>query len=125
MMTQLQVVGHLTKKAAPQKKTAAAVLVGLAAGAVKETKSSDQFVRPGMCGLELQDLIPVRPRRIAVRELGAERVIYGSDAAGRSFASQLGKVIGAVIPDPVKHLIFGENLRGSLLPVLKRKGIPA
>ena len=29
---------------------------------------------------------------MAVRELGAERVIFGSDAAGRSFASQLAKV---------------------------------
>ena len=29
---------------------------------------------------------------MAVRELGAERVIYGSDAGGRSFASQLAKV---------------------------------
>ena len=31
---------------------------------------------------------------MAVRELGAERVLYGSDAGGRSFASQLGKVLG-------------------------------
>ena len=29
---------------------------------------------------------------MAVRELGPERVIYGSDAGGRSFASQLAKV---------------------------------
>ena len=35
---------------------------------------------------------------MAVRELGAERVIFGSDAAGRSFASQLAKVMGAEIP---------------------------
>jgi predicted TIM-barrel fold metal-dependent hydrolase len=35
---------------------------------------------------------------MAVRELGAERVLYGSDAAGRSFASQLGKVLGAEVP---------------------------
>ena len=36
---------------------------------------------------------------MAVRELGAERVLYGSDAGGRSFASQLGKVFGADIPE--------------------------
>ena len=39
---------------------------------------------------------------MAVRELGAERVIFGSDAAGRSFASQLGKVMGAEVPESAK-----------------------
>src|SRR5690606_31009275 len=45
---------------------------------------------------------------MAVRELGAERVIYGSDAAGRSFASQLAKVFGAAIPEKAKQLILCE-----------------
>jgi predicted TIM-barrel fold metal-dependent hydrolase len=58
----------------------------------------------------------------AVRELGAERVIYGSDAGGRSFASQLAKVMGAEIPDAAKRLILGENLRQLLTPILKVKG---
>jgi uncharacterized protein len=60
---------------------------------------------------------------MAVRELGAERVIYGSDAAGRSFASQLAKVRGAEIPDDAKRLILGENLRRLLRPILRTKGI--
>ena len=60
---------------------------------------------------------------MAVRELGAERVIYGSDAGGRSFASQLGKVFGANIPESAKKLIFGENLKRLMLPILKAKGI--
>src|SRR5207245_6967618 len=60
---------------------------------------------------------------MAVRELGAERVLFGSDAGGRSFASQLGKVFGADIPDSAKRLILGENLRRLLLPILKRKGV--
>ena len=34
---------------------------------------------------------------IAVRELGPERIIYGSDSAGHSFASQLAKVGGAEV----------------------------
>jgi predicted TIM-barrel fold metal-dependent hydrolase len=59
---------------------------------------------------------------MAVRELGAERVIFGSDAAGRSFASQLSKVLGAEIPQAVRKLILGENLRRMLTPILKRKG---
>jgi predicted TIM-barrel fold metal-dependent hydrolase len=59
---------------------------------------------------------------MAVRELGAERVVFGSDAAGRSFASQLAKVIGAEIPDAAQKLILGENLRRMLTPILRAKG---
>src|SRR5262245_31318475 len=44
---------------------------------------------------------------MAVRELGAERVVYGSDAAGRSFASQLAKVMGAEIPEQARRLVLG------------------
>jgi uncharacterized protein len=60
---------------------------------------------------------------MAVRELGADRVLFGSDAGGRSFASQLGKVYGAQIPDKAKKLILGENLRRLLLPILTAKGM--
>jgi hypothetical protein len=60
---------------------------------------------------------------MAVRELGAERVLYGSDAAGRSFASQLGKVLGAEVPGSAKRLILGENLRRRLAPILRAKGV--
>ncbi len=59
---------------------------------------------------------------LAVRELGAERVLYGSDAGGRSFASQLGKVYGARIPDAARRLILGANLRRLLGPILRRQG---
>jgi len=59
---------------------------------------------------------------MAVRELGAERVIYGSDVGGRSFASQLAKVIGADISDSAKELILGGNLRRLLTPILQAKG---
>jgi predicted TIM-barrel fold metal-dependent hydrolase len=59
---------------------------------------------------------------MAVRELGAERVIYGSDVGGRSFASQLGKVLGAEIPALSKELILSGNLRRLLTPVLLAKG---
>jgi hypothetical protein len=60
---------------------------------------------------------------MAVRELGAERVLYGSDAGGRSFASQLAKVLGAEIPGNARRLILGENLKRLLLPLLKEKGV--
>lgn len=60
---------------------------------------------------------------MAVREVGAERVIYGSDAGGRSFASQLSKVRGADISEAAKKLILKENLKRLLTPILRRKGI--
>ena len=60
---------------------------------------------------------------MAVRELGAERVIYGSDVTGRSFASQLAKVHGAVISEQQKALIFSGNLRRLMQPILRKKGI--
>ena len=60
---------------------------------------------------------------MAVRELGAERVLYGSDVGGRSFASQLAKVYGADISEGAKRLILGENLKRLLRPILEQKGI--
>ena len=60
---------------------------------------------------------------MAVRELGVERVLYGSDVGGRSFASQLAKIFGADISESAKRLILGENLKRLLLPILKEKGV--
>lgn len=62
---------------------------------------------------------------MAVRELGAKRVIFSSDAGGRSFASQLSKVVGAQISETDKQLILKSNLRELLQPILKQKGIRA
>jgi hypothetical protein len=61
---------------------------------------------------------------MAVKELGAGRVIYGSDIPGRSFATQLAKVHGATISDREKELIFSGNFRRLLAPICKDKGIP-
>lgn len=60
---------------------------------------------------------------MAVRELTAERVIFGSDAPGRSFASQLAKVSGARISDADKQLILGQNLKHLLEPSMKARGL--
>ena len=60
---------------------------------------------------------------MAVRELGAERVIYGSDVGGRSFASQLAKVYGGRVSDEAKQLILAGNLKRLLTPILKDKGV--
>jgi predicted TIM-barrel fold metal-dependent hydrolase len=55
---------------------------------------------------------------MAVRELGPERVIYGSDFPGRSFASQLAKVYSADLSEAARRLILGDNLRRLLSPIL-------
>jgi hypothetical protein len=60
---------------------------------------------------------------MAVRELGPERIIYGSDAGGRSFASQLAKVYAADIPAETRRLILAGNLRRMLTPILQAKGM--
>ncbi|MSR31791.1 MAG: amidohydrolase [Gemmataceae bacterium] len=60
---------------------------------------------------------------MACRELSASRVVYGSDAPGRSFASQIAKVTGADIPEADKRRILKENLRALLAPILLSKGI--
>ncbi len=60
---------------------------------------------------------------MAVRELGAERVLYGSDAGGRSFASQLAKVLGADISTAARRVILAGNIKRILQPILREKGI--
>jgi uncharacterized protein len=60
---------------------------------------------------------------MAVRELGAARILYGSDAGGRSLGSQLAKLHGAAIPEAAKKLIFGENLKRMITPILQSKGM--
>jgi predicted TIM-barrel fold metal-dependent hydrolase len=62
---------------------------------------------------------------MAIHELGPGRVVYGSDVGGRSFASQLSKVLGADIPEPLKEQVLGGNLRRLLAPVLRAKGYQA
>ncbi|MBI3946052.1 MAG: amidohydrolase family protein [Armatimonadetes bacterium] len=45
----------------------------------------------------------------AVRHLGAERVLFGSDAPGRSYGVQLGKVLGADLTPGQRDLILWGN----------------
>jgi hypothetical protein len=60
---------------------------------------------------------------MALREVGAQRILYGSDAVGRSWASQLAKVTGAAMTEEERRLILGENLRAMLGPILHAKGM--
>lgn len=60
---------------------------------------------------------------MAVKELGAERVIFGTDIPGRGFATQAAKVFGADIPDRDKELIFSGNIRRLMTPIARAKGL--
>ena len=60
---------------------------------------------------------------MAVRELGAERIIFGGHLPSRSYGTELSKVLGSSISREEKKLILGENLRNLLRPVLEGKGI--
>lgn len=60
---------------------------------------------------------------MAVRELGAERIIFGSHFPSRSLGTEYSKVFNAQISERDKKLIMGENLRTLLRPILTRKGM--
>jgi predicted TIM-barrel fold metal-dependent hydrolase len=45
----------------------------------------------------------------AVQSLGAERVLFGSDAPGRNYAAQLAKVLYADITESERSLVLGGN----------------
>ena len=48
---------------------------------------------------------------MAVRELGADRVVFGSHLPSRSLGTELSKIIAAEISEADKRLILGENFR--------------
>jgi predicted TIM-barrel fold metal-dependent hydrolase len=58
---------------------------------------------------------------MAVRELGAERIVFGSHLPSRSLGTELGKVIGADITESAKRQILGENYRALLRPIQEKK----
>jgi len=59
---------------------------------------------------------------MAVREVGSERIIFGTHLPSRSLGTELGKVIGAEISDADRRLILGANYRRLLQPIGRRKG---
>lgn len=58
---------------------------------------------------------------MAVRELGAERIVFGSHLPSRSLGTELGKIVGADISEGDKRLILGRNHRNLLRPILQTK----
>ncbi|MCA9009916.1 MAG: amidohydrolase family protein [Planctomycetaceae bacterium] len=59
---------------------------------------------------------------MAIRDLGPNRIIFGSHLPSRSLGTELGKIIGAEIPEADRKLILGENFRELLKPILKQTG---
>lgn len=59
---------------------------------------------------------------MAVRDIGASRVIYGGHYPGRSFGTELSKVLGANLTEADRFLMFGENFRRLLKPLFAKKG---
>ncbi len=58
---------------------------------------------------------------MAVREVGPERILFGSHLPTRSLGTELGKIVGAGISERDRKLIFGENFRNLLRPILQTK----
>ena len=55
--------------------------------------------------------------------VGAERVLFGTDMPGRSFTSQLAKVLAAALPDAAKEAILGGNA-ARILPARAMRPAP-
>jgi len=58
----------------------------------------------------------------AVRELGADRIVWGGHGPSRSYATELGKVFDADISRSDRLKILGANLRRIAAPSFRRKG---
>lgn len=60
---------------------------------------------------------------LAVKELGADRIVWGGHIPSRSYATELSKVLDADLSHEQRLLIFGGNLRRIATPIFQKKGI--
>jgi predicted TIM-barrel fold metal-dependent hydrolase len=58
---------------------------------------------------------------MAVRELGADRIVFGSHLPSRSLGTELGKILGADMDDSDRRKILGGNYRKLLRPMMESK----
>ena len=58
---------------------------------------------------------------MAVRELGDDRIVFGSHLPSRSLGTELSKVLNADISDAARKKILGGNLRRLLAPILSKR----
>lgn len=60
----------------------------------------------------------------AVRELTADRIVWGGHGPSRSFSTELSKVLDADLTQEQRMKIFGGNLRRIAAPIFRKKGYP-
>ena len=58
----------------------------------------------------------------AVRELGADRVVWGGHGPSRSYATELGKVLDSDLSRAARMKIFGGNFRKMAAAIFRQKG---
>lgn len=61
----------------------------------------------------------------AVKELGADRIVWGDHGPSRSFSTELSKVLDASLSNADRMKVLGENYRRTWADIFKRKNIPA
>ena len=59
----------------------------------------------------------------AVKELGADRIVWGGHGPSRSYSTELSKVLDADLTHEQRMLIFGRNYRRIAAPILRSKGV--
>ena len=59
----------------------------------------------------------------AIKELGADRIVWGGHGPSRSYATELGKVLDADLARADRMKVFGGNFRQLAAPIFKRKGL--
>jgi len=59
----------------------------------------------------------------AIKELGADRIVWGGHGPSRSYATELGKVLDADLSRADRMKVFGGNFRQLAAPIFKRKGL--
>ncbi|MBI3863067.1 MAG: amidohydrolase family protein [Planctomycetia bacterium] len=60
---------------------------------------------------------------LAVKELGADRIVWGGHVPSRSFATELAKVLDADITFEQRQQILGGNLRRIAAKIFQKKGL--
>lgn len=59
---------------------------------------------------------------LAVKELGADRIVWGGHGPSRSYATELAKVLDASLSHDDRMKIFGRNYRRLAEPIFRKKG---
>jgi predicted TIM-barrel fold metal-dependent hydrolase len=97
---------HIAKMAAkvPDVPIIMAHLTGVGIRGVLEILDSPNVLIDTSGGQPVSGLVD-----FAVQHLGPQRVLYGSDAPGRDFASQIGRIVGSRLSDAEKALVCREN----------------